>query len=166
MIAPRWPNRPAILARKPRILRPASPGFPTRLSHPIVICSCQRRVRSSHRPFADEAANGQAATTPKGPRMAKSIALAADASRLASLLLSYIPAVCAFVAPRPPGASPAIIDRHSHPRALRRPVEITWPSTGLLSPCTEDPRPHVSDFREKNPVRRGTTEELPKMARR
>ena len=38
----------------------------------------------------------------KGPRMAKSIALAADASRLASLLLSYIPAVCAFVAPRQP----------------------------------------------------------------
>src|SRR5882724_3694801 len=32
--------------------------------------------------------------------MAKSIALAADPSRLASLLLSYIPAVCAFVAPR------------------------------------------------------------------
>ena len=43
--------------------------------------------------------------------MAKSIALAADASRLASLLLSYIPAVCAFVAPRHPGASTAIIDR-------------------------------------------------------
>jgi len=30
--------------------------------------------------------------------MAESIAFAADASRLASLLLSYIPAVCAFVA--------------------------------------------------------------------
>src|SRR5450432_4500468 len=51
--------------------------------------------------------------------MAKSIALAADASRLASLLLSYIPAVCAFVAPRQPGASIAIIDRLSHSRALR-----------------------------------------------
>jgi hypothetical protein len=53
--------------------------------------------------------------------MAKSIALAADASRLsrlASLLLSYIPAVCAFVAPRHPGASTAIIDRLSHSRAL------------------------------------------------
>jgi hypothetical protein len=50
--------------------------------------------------------------------MAKSIALAADASRLASLLLSYIPAVCAFVAPRQPGASTAIIDRLSHSRAL------------------------------------------------
>jgi len=36
--------------------------------------------------------------------MAKSMALAADASRLASLLLSYIQAVCAFVAPRHPGA--------------------------------------------------------------
>ncbi|HEX7453799.1 MAG TPA: hypothetical protein VF294_16015, partial [Polyangiaceae bacterium] len=50
--------------------------------------------------------------------MAKSIALAADASRLTSLLLSYIPAVCAFVAPRQPGASTAIIDRLSHSRAL------------------------------------------------
>ena len=50
--------------------------------------------------------------------MAKSIALAADPSRLASLLLSYIPAVCAFVAPRQPGASAAIIDRLSHSRAL------------------------------------------------
>jgi hypothetical protein len=55
----------------------------------------------------------------KGPRMAKSIALADDASRPASLLLSYIPAVCAFVAPRHPGASTAIIDRLSHSRALR-----------------------------------------------
>src|SRR5665213_4313793 len=52
--------------------------------------------------------------------MAKSIALAADASRLASLLLSYISAVCAFVAPRQPGASTAIIDRLSHSRALSR----------------------------------------------
>jgi hypothetical protein len=50
--------------------------------------------------------------------MAKSIALAADASRPASLLLSYIPAVCAFVAPRHPGASTAIIDRLSHSLAL------------------------------------------------
>jgi hypothetical protein len=50
--------------------------------------------------------------------MAKSIAFAADASRRASLLLSYIPAVCAFVAPRQPGASTAIIDRLSHSRAL------------------------------------------------
>jgi len=52
--------------------------------------------------------------------MAKSVALAADASRPASLLLSYIPAVCAFVAPRHPGASTAIIDRLSHSRALNR----------------------------------------------
>jgi len=51
--------------------------------------------------------------------MAKSVALAADSSRPASLLLSYIPAVCAFVAPRQPGASTAIIDRLSHSRALR-----------------------------------------------
>jgi hypothetical protein len=51
-------------------------------------------------------------------RAAASIALAADASRLASLLLSYTPAVCAFVAPRQPGASTAIIDRLSHSRAL------------------------------------------------
>ena len=50
--------------------------------------------------------------------MAESIALATDASRQASLLLSYIPAVCAFVAPRLPGASAAIIDRLSHSRAL------------------------------------------------
>jgi hypothetical protein len=42
--------------------------------------------------------------------MAKSVALAADASRLASLLLRYILQVCAFVAPRDPGASTAIID--------------------------------------------------------
>ncbi|HEY3594208.1 MAG TPA: sigma-70 family RNA polymerase sigma factor, partial [Polyangiaceae bacterium] len=38
--------------------------------------------------------------------------------RLASLLLSYIQAVCAFVAPRQPGASTAIIDRLSHSQAL------------------------------------------------
>jgi len=50
--------------------------------------------------------------------MAKSIAFAADASRPASLLLSYIPAVCAFVAPRHPGASTAIIDRLGLPRTL------------------------------------------------
>ena len=50
--------------------------------------------------------------------MAKSIDLAPEASRLASLLLSYIPAVYAFVAPRHPGASTAIFDRRSHSRAL------------------------------------------------
>src|SRR6478735_7284668 len=50
--------------------------------------------------------------------MAKSIAFAADASRLAALLLSYIPVVCAFVAPCQPGASTAIIDRLTHSRAL------------------------------------------------
>jgi len=50
--------------------------------------------------------------------MAKSIAFAVDASRLAALLLSYIQAVCAFVAPCQPGASTAIIDRLSHSRAL------------------------------------------------
>jgi len=52
--------------------------------------------------------------------MAKSIDLAPEASRLASLLLSYIPAVCAFVAPRHPGASTAIFDRLSHSRALSK----------------------------------------------
>jgi hypothetical protein len=41
-----------------------------------------------------------------------------DASRLATLLLSYLPAVCAFVAPCQSGASAAIIDRLSQPRAL------------------------------------------------
>jgi hypothetical protein len=51
--------------------------------------------------------------------MAKSIDLATDASRQAALLLSYIQAVCAFVAPCPPGASTAIFDRLSHSRALR-----------------------------------------------
>jgi len=51
--------------------------------------------------------------------MAKSIALAAEASRLAALLLGYIRAVCAFVAPSQPGASTAIIDRLGHSRALR-----------------------------------------------
>src|SRR3954464_2686570 len=50
--------------------------------------------------------------------MAKSIAFAADPSRLASLLLSYIPPVCAFVAPRHPGASATIIDRLSHSKTL------------------------------------------------
>jgi len=56
--------------------------------------------------------------------MAKSIAFAPDPSRLASLLLSYIPKVCAFVAPRQPGASAAIIDRLSHSWALRSDVEV------------------------------------------
>jgi hypothetical protein len=56
--------------------------------------------------------------------MAKSIAFAADASRLASLLLSYIPTVCAFVAPRQPGASTAIIDRPSRSRALNDPETL------------------------------------------
>jgi len=46
--------------------------------------------------------------------MAKSIDLATDASRRAALLLSYIQAVCAFVAPCPRGASTAIFDRLSH----------------------------------------------------
>jgi len=50
--------------------------------------------------------------------MAKSIALAADASRLASLLLSYAKGECAFVAPRHPRASTAIIDRLPHSRTL------------------------------------------------
>jgi len=56
----------------------------------------------------------------KGPRMAQSIDFAPGASRLASLLLSYIPAVCGFVAPRRPGASTAIFDRLSLSRAPRR----------------------------------------------
>ena len=50
---------------------------------------------------------------PEGPRMAESIDLAPEASRLsrlASWLLSYTPAVCALVAPRHPGASAAIFD--------------------------------------------------------
>jgi len=50
--------------------------------------------------------------------MAKSIDLAPEASRLASLLLSYVG--CAFVAPRDPGASTAIFVRLSHSRALTR----------------------------------------------
>jgi hypothetical protein len=58
--------------------------------------------------------------------MAKSIALVSDPSRLASLLLSYILQVGAFVAPRHPGASGAIIDRLSHSRqSLRRRPETT-----------------------------------------
>src|SRR6187402_3239691 len=43
--------------------------------------------------------------------MAKSFALTADKSGLAWLLLSYLEAVCAFVALRQPGASTANIDR-------------------------------------------------------
>jgi len=53
--------------------------------------------------------------------MAKSIDLAPEASRLsrlASLLLSYIPAVRAFVAPRHPGARATIFERLGHSRAL------------------------------------------------
>jgi len=50
--------------------------------------------------------------------MAKSIDLAPEPCRLASLLISYILAVCAFVAPRHPCASAAIFDRLSHSRAL------------------------------------------------
>src|SRR5450432_2851859 len=90
--------------------------------------------------------------------MAKSIALAPDASRLASLLLSYIPAVCAFVAPRPPGASPAIIDRLSHSRALRAApkrhlnivpapvalrVESAGPEMGLMVANADPARPSL-----------------------
>ena len=60
--------------------------------------------------------------------MAKSIALAPNASRLASLLLSYMRAVCAFVAPRHPGASSAIIDRLSHSRALGE-ATASWATT-------------------------------------
>ena len=47
----------------------------------------------------------------KGPRMAKSIALAADASRRSSLLLSYIPAVCAIARASPAGR----LDREHRP---------------------------------------------------
>jgi len=46
--------------------------------------------------------------------MATSIALAADPSRLASSFLGQIPAVCALLAPRQPGAPIAIIDQLSH----------------------------------------------------
>jgi hypothetical protein len=69
--------------------------------------------------------------------MAKSIALAADSSRLASLLLSYIPTVCAFVAPRHPGASTAITDRLSHSRALSRvsPRKPAVSATKKHTPC-------------------------------
>jgi hypothetical protein len=63
--------------------------------------------------------------------MANSIALAADSSRLASLLLSYLPAVCAFVAPRQPGASAAIIDRVSHSRALSLAIALPIAALGL-----------------------------------
>ena len=50
--------------------------------------------------------------------MAKPVALAADASRLASLRFSYIQRACAFVAPRQPGALTGIIDRLNHSWAL------------------------------------------------
>ena len=59
----------------------------------------------------DAATGAQAAALVAETGMAKSIALVADAPRLASLLLIYIQAVCAFVAPRQPGASTAIIER-------------------------------------------------------
>ena len=63
--------------------------------------------------FVSDLEQDTAREFPKGPRMAKSFAFAADASRLAALLLSYIPVVCAFVAPCQPGASTTIIDRLS-----------------------------------------------------
>src|SRR5882757_2469997 len=76
---------------------------------------------------------------PKGPRMAKSIALAADASRLASLLLSYIQGVCAFVAPRHPGASTAVIDRLSHSRTLRMlALKLHWENPAVRNLCGDD----------------------------
>ena len=64
--------------------------------------------------------------------MAKSTALAAEASRRASLLLSYIPAVCAFAAPCQPGASTAIIDRLSHSQALSQFDLMSCPVHGVL----------------------------------
>ena len=69
--------------------------------------------------------------------MAKSIVLAADPSRLASLLLSYIPAVCAFVAPSQPGVSVAIIDRLSHSRAPKgMRMNTTWLAAAVVSAGT------------------------------
>jgi len=68
--------------------------------------------------------------------MAKSIAFAADASRLAALLLSYIPAVCALVAPCQPGASTAIIDQLSHSRALSQ----FWHDQITISASSHRPR--------------------------
>ena len=49
--------------------------------------------------------------------MAKSFAFMVDAPRLNALLLVYIPAVCALVAPFQPGTSTATSDRLSHSRA-------------------------------------------------
>src|SRR6186997_3310972 len=72
--------------------------------------------------------------------MAKSIAFAVDASRLAALLLSYIQAVCAFVAPRPPGASTAIIDRLSHSRALSGSLHASLLLALALTSCRRDER--------------------------
>jgi len=78
--------------------------------------------------------------------MAKSVALAVDASRLSSLLLSYIPAVCAFVAPRQPGASAAIIDRLSHSRALTTRAELQKACAVALEQLRSDTR-HVLEIR-------------------
>jgi hypothetical protein len=64
--------------------------------------------------------------------MAESVALAADASPRASLLLSYLPQVCAFVAPGQPGASTAIIDWLGHSRPLR--IFGLGPFIGLNEP--------------------------------
>ena len=81
--------------------------------HPLGLAPCKSSL--FQRPMSSATA---VTVEAKGPRMAKSIDLATDASRRAALLLSYIPAVCAFVAPCPPGASTAIFDRLSHARAL------------------------------------------------
>jgi len=51
--------------------------------------------------------------------MDNSTALAADPSRLASLLLGHEPKGMLLVAPRHPGALTAIIERFVHSRALR-----------------------------------------------
>ena len=48
--------------------------------------------------------------------MAKSFAFVVDATGLKALLLVYIPAVCALVAPRQPGTSTALSDRLGHSR--------------------------------------------------
>jgi hypothetical protein len=82
--------------------------------------------------------------------MAKSIALAADASRrLASLRFSYIPAVCAFVAPRQPGASTAIIDRLSHLRSVSATPGYPAQTRGALR---DRDRPHARPCEWRSPA--------------
>jgi len=78
-------------------------------------------------------------------------------SQLASLLLSYMSAVCAFVAPRHPGASAAIIGRLSHSRALSHSSALVV-ELGPGDRAVGRPRTHDAEGCEVEHVLSGTAE--------